>query len=73
MKVDLILKIRNDTNLYRYMRENSYLYKYLNRDPNYINIVEQEMKNRYKLTTEDKLKKINEKLSFVKSIMDVMR
>lgn len=73
MKVDLILKIRNDPNLYRYMRENSYLYKYLNRDPNYINIVEQEMKNRYKLTTEDKLKKINEKLSFVKSIMDVMR
>lgn len=73
MKVDLILKIKNDPNLYRYLRENSYLYKYLNRNPNYINIVEQEMKNRYKLTTEDKLKKINEKLSFVKSIMDVMR
>lgn len=73
MKVELILKVKSDPNLYRYLRENSHLYKYLNRNPNYINSIEQEMKNRYKLTTEDKLKKINEKLSFVKSIMDVMR
>lgn len=73
MKVDLILKIKNDPNLYRYLRENSHLYKYLNRNPNYINNIEQEMKQRYKLTTEDKLKKVNEKLAFIKNIMDVMK
>ena len=73
MRSDLILKIRNDSNLYRYLRENSYLYKYLNRDSNYISVVEKEMKNRYRLTTEDKLKNINTKLSLLKDIMEVMK
>ena len=73
MRSDIIIRIRNDSNLYRYLRENSYLYKYLNRDPNYLNIIEKEMKNKYNLTTEDKLKNINNKLTLLKDIMDVIK
>ena len=73
MRADKILKIRNDPNLYRYLRENSFLYKNLNRDPDYINVIEREMKSRYKLTTEDKLKNLNSKLSLLKDIMDVIK
>ena len=73
MRSELIIKIRNDPNLYRYLRENSYLYKYLNRDANYINVVEKQMRSRYRLTTQDKLKNINSRLSLIKDIMDIVK
>ena len=31
MQVETLLKIKSNPNLYRYLRENSYWYKYLNR------------------------------------------
>ena len=33
MKINTYLKIKNDPNLQRYIRENSYWYKLLNRNP----------------------------------------
>ena len=50
--------IKNNPNLYRFLRENSYWYKYLNRSPGYLKEVEEEMKSRYKLRAEDKMEKI---------------
>ena len=44
MQVETRLKIKSNPNLYRYLRENSYWYKYLNRSPIYIKQLEEEMK-----------------------------
>ena len=67
------IKVRSNPNIYRYLREYSYWYKYLNRDPSSIKILEEEMKNRYKLTTKDKLEKLSESFSLISSFMDVLK
>ncbi len=73
MDIKTQIYIRNNPNIYRYLRENSYWYKYLNRNPNSIKDLEKEMKSRYKLTTEDRLEKINNGISMIHSFMDVLK
>lgn len=73
MILPLQIKIKNDPNLYRYLRENSNWYKELNRDPRNIQVMEEEMRKRYKLTPADKLNKINEQISLVRAFMDMMK
>ena len=47
MQVETRLKIKSNPNLYRYLRENSYWYKYLNRSPIFLKHLEEEMKEKY--------------------------
>ena len=72
MFVQTQMTIRNNPNLYRYLRENSYWYKYLNRSPAFIKEMEQEMKSRYKLTPEDKMEEFSSRLDMITSIIDVL-
>lgn len=71
MFIETQITIRNNPNLYRYLRENSYWYKYLNRSPSYLKEVEKEMKSHYKLTPTDKIEKISDRLDMINSIMGV--
>lgn len=73
MKLDIQFKIKNNPMLQRYIRENSYWYKYLNRNPNLINEMEREMKERYKLTASDKINSISEKLDLIRTFMNVLK
>ncbi len=73
MRVDILFRIRNNPHLYRYLRENSYWYKYLNRDPSSIRFMEEEMKKKYKLTTADKINSIGEKLNLIRSFIEIMK
>ena len=50
MDIKTQMIIRSNPNIYRFLREESYWYKYLNRDPNYIKELEKIVKNKYKLT-----------------------
>lgn len=72
MDVSLQYKIFNDELLHRYLRENSYWYKILNRDPSKINDMINEMKDKYKLNTSDKLERLGEKLEMVESLLQVL-
>ena len=54
MKLDVQFKIKNNYLLQKYIRENSYWYKYLNRNPGLLSEMEREMKEKYKLTASDK-------------------
>lgn len=73
MNIKTQLMIRSNPNIYRYLRENSYWYKFLNRDSSSIKNLELEMKNRYKLTTKDRLEKINNSMSIIHNFMDVLK
>ena len=72
--MDLITQqeIFSDDLLHRYLRENSYWYKILNRNPILINKMKEEMKNRYKLNASDKIERIKDKLNMVESILEVL-
>lgn len=65
--------IRSNPNIYRFLREESYWYKYLNRNPNSMRDLEKAMKNKYKLTTEDRLEKVGNSISLLHSFMDVLK
>jgi len=73
MKLDLVQSIRNNPPLYHYLKYNSYWYKELKRSPSSIKRLESEMKKEYKLTTEDKISRLNERMSMISSFLDVIR
>ncbi len=73
MQVETRLKIKSNPNLYRYLRDNSYWYKYLNRSPLFIKQLEEEMKEKYRLRSVDKIENISNSLKMIKSFLEVMR
>lgn len=73
MNLSTQFKIKNNPLLQKYIRENSYWYKYLNRNPNLLIEMEKEMKEKYKLTTSDKINNISEKLDLIRTFMNVMK
>ena len=73
MNLSTQFKIKNNPLLQKYIRENSYWYKYLNRNTNLLTEMEKEMKEKYKLTTSDKINNISEKLDLIRTFMNVMK
>ena len=73
MTLDVIFKINKDDNLHRYLRENSYWYKLLNRDPKLISKMESDMKKTYKLTLEDKVSDLTSKINLIKGFIDASK
>lgn len=58
--------------LKRYLRENSYYYKYLNRNPDAIKDLIREMEKKYKLTLNDRLDKLKDNLNLINNFMDIL-
>ncbi len=73
MQVQTRIIINNNPDLKRYLKEHSYWYKYLNRNPIYLKEMEEAMKKDYKLTTSDKIQKIGENISFVSNLLSVLK
>ena len=73
MSYDVQYKINSDINLQRFLRENSYWYKQLNRNSNSFKNFYEEMKVRYKLTTSDKINKTIENINMIQSFLDVLK
>lgn len=73
MNIELKMQIDQNPNLKRYLKEHSYWYKYLNRDPRSLKAMEDAMKKEYKLTAEDKLEKLNKNISLVYSFLDILK
>lgn len=73
MTYDIWYKINNDINLKRFIRENSYWYKELNRNPNSFKYFVEEMKIKYKLTVSDKINRTIDNINMVSSFLDVLK
>lgn len=66
-------RLNNDINLKRFLRENSYWYKALNRNENVFPEFVNEMKIKYKLTTSDKINKTIDNISMIQSFLDILK
>ncbi len=73
MNLETQFRIKNDPMLQRYLRENSYWYKNLNRNPKSIEYMIKQMKETYKLTTTDKINNLSDKLDLIKTFMNVLK
>lgn len=73
MHLETQFRIKSDSNYSRYLRENSRWYKILNRSPERFNEFVNEMKERYKLRTSDKIGDLSNKLDLVRSVLSVLQ
>jgi len=73
MQLDILMKINQDPIQKRFLRENSYWYKYLNRNSIYYKNFIDEMKEKYKLTTSDKLNKAIDNINMIHNFLDVLK
>ena len=73
MTFDIQYRINNDINLKKFLRENSYWYKELNRNSAAFKYFAQDMKVKYKLTPADKLNKTMDNISLIQSFLDVLK
>ena len=73
MTFELRNKINSDINLKRFLRENSYWYKILNRNEDAIIDFVREMRIKYKLTTSDKINKTIDNIGMIQSFLEVFK
>ena len=73
MNLNLQYKIKQDPRQLRFLRENSYWYKYLNRSEAYYKDFIDDMKDKYKLKPTDKLNKMMENIEMFRSFLDVLK
>lgn len=73
MRLDIVQTIRSNPPLNHYLRYHSYWYKELIRNSSSLKILEQEMKKEYKLTTEDKINKLNDRMNMIATFLNVLR
>lgn len=73
MNLEVQFKIRNNPMLQKYIRENSYWYKILNRNPESLKKMTEDMKKAYKLTFEDKIDDLNNKMNLVRAFIDALK
>ena len=73
MRADILIKINNDKKMQEYLVNNSYWYKYLNRNPDLFNNMVQDMKEKYKLTTSDRINNALNSIGMLQSLIDVLK
>lgn len=73
MTLDIQFKIKNNQNYVRYLRENSYWYKILNRDPSSFFKFEEEVKEKLGLRPTDRIEKALDAFSLIQNMISSMK
>lgn len=73
MTLDLQFKIKNNPNYQRYLKEHSYWYKMLNRDPDSFREFIEEVKDAYGLRPADRFTKALETFEIMQSLMSSLK
>ena len=73
MTLDLQFKLKSNPLFIRYLHENSYWYKILNRDPDKFSEFVNEMKINYKLRPSDKINKALSTFEMISSIISALK
>ena len=73
MNLNLQYKIYQDPRQRQFLRENSYWYKYLNRNESYYKDFINDMKDKYKLKPTDRINKMIDSINMVNSFLDVLK
>ncbi len=71
MRFDIQLKLKENPLYIKFIRENSYWYKTLNRNPDMFNNMVSEMKEKYKIRTTDKINNIVDGVDLITKFLKV--
>lgn len=69
MTLEVQFRIKNNQNYVRYLRENSYWYKILNRNPAAINQFEEEVKEKLGLRPADRIGRALDAISLIQNMV----
>lgn len=73
MTLDIQFKLKSNPLFIKYLHENSYWYKILNREPNMFNEFVNEVKKNYKLRTSDKINEAINTFEMLTSIFGALK
>lgn len=73
MILDIQFKIKNNINYQRYIRENSYWYKILNRNPLMFKQFEEEVKTAYHLRTSDRISRTLDTIELIQNVVSTLK
>lgn len=73
MTLEVQFKIKNNPYYLRYLRENSYWYKILNRSPNSFIDFERKVKEEYKLRKSDKINRALQTFEMLESVLSTLK
>ena len=73
MILDIQFRIKNNPRYLQYIRDHSYWYKILNRDPLMFRAFEDKVKEDYKLRTTDKITKALNTIELVQNIVSSLK
>ena len=73
MSLELQFKIKNNPNYLRYLREHSYWYKELNRNPKNFLLFEEKVKEDYILRPTDRISKALEMIEMAQTIISTLK
>lgn len=73
MNLDTQFKLKNNPLYIKYLRENSYWYKILNREPNSFKTFEEEVKTNYKLRPSDRISQALDYIEMFETIMSTLK
>ncbi|MCM1371304.1 MAG: YlbE-like family protein [Clostridium sp.] len=73
MILELQFKIKNNPNYQKYIRENSYWYKILNRTPEMFSTFEEEVKHNYRLKFTDKVGDALKTIEMVQNVLTTLK
>ena len=68
----LLKRIRSNPLLYSILRDESYQYKYLLEDETYVYQLERRAKEKYKMRFNDKLDRLEKRLSLIQALMSAL-
>ena len=73
MSLEIQIKIKENPNYLRYLREHSEWYKILNRNPNLFKTFEDQVKDIYKLKITDRVEKALDTIDLVQKILTTIK
>ena len=73
MSIETQIKLKSNINYLKFLRENSYWYKYLNRSNQFFKDFENEMKITYKLRPTDRISKAIDTFDMIQTILTTIK
>lgn len=73
MTLETQFRLKSNPNYIRYIRENSYWYKTLNRNPDTFSLFEQEVKEKYGLRPSDKINRALQTFELLQNVLSSLK
>lgn len=73
MQLELQMELKKNEKMARFLKENSYWYKELNRNPESYKTFVNEMKIKYKLRTTDKVSEVIDNIDLISTVLQTLK